>query len=153
MNDRDRKLKARYIIMIAVILLVFAYLVSGLVRLQLDDTETYVEQAEDQKTLTIKLRGKRGNIIDADSVILAEDEWIYNVTFYKDTTQSGTAAYERYTRSIIDTIGIVEENGGSMAIAGNLRRNEETGEWEFAFGSGVSDAVLATRERQWRSNN
>ncbi len=153
MNDRDSRLKMRYVFMIAVILLIFAYLVSGLVRLQLDDTEEYVEQAEDQKTLTIKLRGRRGNIIDADSVILAEDEWVYNVTFYKDATQTGKSAYESYTRSIIDTIRIVESNGGQMAIKGNLQRNAETGEWEFNFGSGVSDAVLATRQRQWRSNN
>ena len=153
MNDNDRKLKLRYVIIIVGILLVFAYLTSGLVNLQLDNAEEYAEKAESEKTLTIKLRGKRGNIVDADSVILAEDEWVYNVTFYKDATQTGTETYKTFTRGIIDTIEIVERNGGEMAISFNIQRNEETGEWEFAFGTGVSESVLATRESQWRSNN
>ncbi|MBR5345988.1 MAG: hypothetical protein IK127_09220 [Clostridia bacterium] len=153
MNDSDKRLKLRYLFIIAVILLVFAYLVSGLASLQLENSEEYAESADSEKTLTIKLRGKRGNIVDADSVILAEDEWVYNVTFYKDATQTSEEAYKTYTRSILDTIAIIEEKGGEMAIKGNLRRNEETQEWEFNFGSGVSDSVLATRQRQWRSNN
>ena len=111
MNDRDRKLKLRYVVILAGILLVFAYLASGLVSLQLDNSEEYVEDAEGQKTLTIKLRGKRGNIVDADSVILAQDQWIYNVTFYKDAAANSKAEYSRFTASIIDTIGIIERNG------------------------------------------
>ena len=153
MNDNDKRLKVRYLFMLAVILLIFAYLVSGLASLQLDNAEEYAESADSEKTLTIKLRGKRGNIVDADSVILAEDEWVYNVTFYKDTTQTSSEAYEAYTRSILDTIAIIEKNGGEMSISSKIQRNEETGEWEFNFGSGVSDSVLATRQRQWRSNN
>ena len=153
MNDRDRKLKIRYVIILAIILLVFAYLAAGIASLQLDNSEEYVEEAQDQKTLTIKLRGKRGNIVDGDSVILAEDQWVYNVTFYKDATQTSADAYRRYTRGIVDTIRIVERNGGEMAIDFNIRRNEETREWEFAFGTGVSESVLDTRQRQWRSNN
>ena len=153
MNDNDKRLKVRYLFMFAVILLVFAYLISGLASLQLENAEEYAESADSEKTLTIKLRGKRGNIVDADSVILAEDEWVYNVTFYKDATQTGTEAYEAYTRSILDTIAIIEKNGGKMSINSKIQRNEETGEWEFNFGSGVSDSVLATRQRQWRGNN
>ena len=99
------------------------------------------------------LRGKRGNITDADSVILAEDELIYNVTFYKDPAQTSKTNYHDFSSSIINTIEIVERNGGSMAIDFDIERNEETGEWQFNFGSGVSEAVLAKRESQWRSNN
>ncbi|MBR4711660.1 MAG: hypothetical protein IKP10_06465 [Clostridia bacterium] len=153
MNDNDRQLKARYLIILVLVLLALGYLVTGLMQLQLRDSEMYAEKAEDQRTLTIKLRGKRGNIVDADSVILAEDQLIYNVTFYKDATQTGRANYERYTRAILETIRIVEENGGEMAIRLNIERDEETGEWVFNFGSGVSDTVLDTRQRQWRSNN
>lgn len=153
LNDNDRKMKARFAVIVALTLLVIGYLVHGLMVLQLQDSEAFQEQAEDQKTLTIKLRGKRGNIVDADSVILAEDQLIYNVTFYKDATQTSQSAYERYTRSILETIRIVEEGGGEMAIKLNIERDEETGEWVFNFGSGVSDTVLETRQRQWRSNN
>ena len=145
--------KVRYVLFLIVLLGMFAYLVSGLVTLQLNDGETYATQAANGRTKTIALKGKRGNIMDAESVLLATSEDIFNVAFYKDATTTGTSAYKRYTQSIIDTIEIIERNGGSMAINFNLRRNEETGEWEFNFGSGVSDSVLATRERQWRSNN
>ena len=153
MNDQDKKLRIRYLIMACVILLGFAYLASGLVRLQLEDSDVYAEDAESGKTLTIKLRGKRGNIIDADSVILADDQLIYNVTFYKDGSQTSAAAYRKFTESILQAIDIIESNGGSMALKLNMERNAETGEWQFNFGSGVSDTVLATRESQWRSNN
>jgi cell division protein FtsI/penicillin-binding protein 2 len=97
-NDQDKKLRIRYLIMACVILLGFAYLASGLVRLQLEDSDVYAEDAESGKTLTIKLRGKRGNIIDADSVILAEDQLIYNVTFYKDRDP---AVYQRALANLV----------------------------------------------------
>ena len=143
----------RYIVFIIALFGMFVFLVSGLVRLQLQQEDYYAEQAESTRTKTIYLRGKRGNIISSDSVVLAEDELIYNVTFYKDASTTSSAAYQAYTASILETIDIVEKNGGTMAISFVIQRNEETGEWEFNFGSGVSDSVLATRETQWRSNN
>ena len=104
MNDNDKKLRFRFLFTVAAILLVFAYLVSGLVSLQLEDSDIYTEKAEGNRTWTIYLRGKRGNIVDADSVILAEDQLIYNVTFYKDATQTSKKTYEDFTSSIIETI-------------------------------------------------
>ena len=131
----------------------FVFLVSGLVNLQLRQEEYYADKAESTRTKTIYLRGKRGNIVSSDSVILAEDELIYNVTFYKDASTTSAAAYKQYTASILETIDIVEKNSGEMAIDFVIRRNEETGDWEFNFGSGVSETVLSTRETQWRANN
>ncbi len=153
MTESDKKLRFRFLVTLVFIVVIFAYLISGLVSLQLQDSEYYAEKAEESRTKTIYLRGKRGNIVDADSVILAEDQLIYNVTFYKDATQTSKTTYQTFTASIIETIGIIERNGGEMAIQFNIERNPETGEWQFNFGSGVSDSVLATRQRQWRSNN
>ncbi len=157
-RDRDHDKKKhpglwRYIGMLGILFAMVVYLVSGLVNLQLNQEETYVAKAERTKTKTIYLRGKRGNISSSDSVILAEDELIYNVTFYKDASTTSAAAYKSYTAAILDTIGIVEKNGGEMAIDFVIERDPETGEWVFNFGSGVSESVLATRETQWRSNN
>ena len=143
----------RYIGFIVVLGIIFVWLVSGLVNLQLQNTEAFSEQAEARKTKTIALRGKRGNITSSDSVVLAEDELIYNVTFQKDASANSKELYAQYTASIMETIDIIEKNGGTMAITFPIRRNEETGEWEFNFGSGVSESVLATREKQWRENN
>ena len=143
----------RYAAFLVVLFGIFVWLVSGLVNLQLKQSDEFVEKAEDTRTKTIALRGKRGNISTSDSVVMAEDELIYNVTFQKDATDNTKALYQKYTASIIETIGIVEKNGGTMAISYVIERDPETKEWVFNFGSGVSESVLETRERQWRSNN
>ena len=98
---------SRYIGFLVALFAMFVYLVSGLVNLQLRQEDYYQEKAESTRTKTIALRGKRGNIVSSDSVILAEDELIYNVTFYKDASTVSAASYRAYTASIIDTIGIV----------------------------------------------
>ena len=143
----------RYAGFLVILFGIFVWLVSGLVNLQLRQSEEFVEKAEDTRTKTIALRGKRGNITTSDSVVMAEDELIYNVTFQKDATANTKELYRRYTDSILETIGIVEKNGGTMAISFVIQRDPETKKWVFNFGSGVSESVLETRERQWRSNN
>ena len=144
----------RYAGFLVILFGIFVWLVSGLVNLQLNQSEEFVEKADDTKTKTIALRGKRGNISTSDSVIMAEDELIYNVTFQKDATANTKELYQKYSASILETIDIVEKNGGEIAVSFVIQRNpDKPDEWIFNFGSGVSDSVLETRERQWRSNN
>ena len=118
-----------------------------------------------RRTTKITLRGSRGMITDADAVILAKDEMIYNVTFYRDASQNSTDEYKAFTQAISEAIDIIEANGNELSVSFVIRRREATdeetpvntgvavGEWEFNFGSGVSEAVLQTRESQWRDNN
>ena len=157
MEQREKKKRSpdfwRFFAFIFVIFGIFIWLVSGLVNLQLNQSEEMAEKAETTRTKQIALRGKRGNITTADSVVMAEDELIYNVMFQKDASAKSKEIYQAYTASIIDTIGIIEKNGGTMALSFVIERDPETNEWVFNFGSGVSDTVLETRERQWRSNN
>ena len=143
----------RYIAFLVVLFGIFVWLTSGLVNLQLKQSEEFLEKVDETRSKTIALRGKRGNISTSDSVIMAEDELIYNVTFQKDATDNTKTLYQQYTASILETIDIVEKNGGEIAVDFVIDRDPETGEWRFNFGSGVSDTVLETRERQWRSNN
>lgn len=152
-NFCSNQSNGRFLLFSVVIFVMFGLLLGQLWNLQMINGDDFAERAAAAKTKTIMLKGKRGNITDAESVILAQDEYIYNVTFYKDASSTSAAAYAKYTQSIIQTIEIVERNGGSMAIPFNIQRSAETGEWEFNFGSGVSESVLAVRERQWRANN
>ena len=152
-RDPQKGISWRYFVFIGILLAMFGYLTSGLVRLQLVNSEEYKEKAEDVRTKTIVLRGSRGNITDADSVILAKDEKVYNITFYKDGSNVAKSDYYEYTQSIMETVQIIERNGGELAFDYVIQRDEETGEWAFDFGSGVTESVLATREKQWRSNN
>ena len=78
----------RFLAFTAVLLAMFAYLLSGLVELQLKSSDIYAEKAESGRTKTIVLRGKRGNITDAESVTLAEDVLIYKEGGYEDITAS-----------------------------------------------------------------
>lgn len=153
LERRGYNLGARYTVFLAVVLVMFAYLISGVANLQLVTTDEYVESAENRRTTTIVLRGSRGMITDADAVILARDADIYNVTFYRDASQNSSSQYAAFTQSIVETLDIIERNGNELDVSFVIRRNEETGEWEFNFGSGVSEAVLQTRESQWRSNH
>ncbi len=157
---RDRKkvpgaynFPVRFWICIAIAALMFLYLAFGLVDLQLVNNESYSEQANAKKSMTITLRGSRGMITDAESVILAQDELVYNITFYRDGSQNSKSEYAAFTQSIMDTIRIIEENGGSLCVESVIERDPETGEWRFNFGSGVSESVLETREKQWRNNH
>ena len=122
-------------------------------RLQVVESETYVDSAESSRTTTITLRGSRGMITDADAVILARDADIYNVTFYRDASQNSAAQYRELTQSIVETVEIIERNGNELDVDFVIERDPETNEWIFNFGSGVSDSVLQTRENQWRSNH
>ena len=156
MQDENKKKKSsefwRYAAFLVILFLIFVWLASGLVRLQIDQSEEYGAKAESTKTKTIYLRGKRGSIISSDSVILAEDQLVYNVTFQKDASANTKQLYAQYTQAINDTIDIIEKNGGTMCIKYVIERGQD-GEWHFNFGTGVSASVLETRERQWRSNN
>ena len=146
-------LGGRYLAFTIIVLCMFGYLVYGLFNLQLISSEEYMQTAENRRTTTITLRGSRGMITDADAVILAHDEDIYNVTFYRDASQNSGREYADFTDSIRRTIEIIESRGNELAVDFVIQRSEETGEWEFNFGSGVSESVLQTRESQWRSNN
>ena len=152
-KNRTYDVRTRFLVFGGIVFLMFAYLFSGIVNLQLLSKETYTNKANDSKTTTVALRGSRGMITDADAVILAHDEDIYNVTFYRDASQNTTAQYNAFTRSIEETIEIIERNGYELAVEFIIERNPETGDWRFNFGSGVSEAVLQTRETQWRNNN
>ena len=141
----------RYAGFLVILFGIFLWLVSGLVNLQLKQSDEFVEKAEDTRTKTIALRGKRGNISTSDSVLMAEDELIYNVTFQKDATANTVELYKQYTASILETIDIIEKNGGTIAVSFVIDRDEKTGEWKYNFGSGVSDTVLETRENALKS--
>jgi penicillin-binding protein 2 len=155
-SERERtfiQANGRYIVFILIILLVFGFLVFGMMDLQLNGAEAYVSQANEKRTTKVALRGSRGMITDVNSVIMAEDEPTYNVTFYRDGSQNSPDEYKAFTDAIAQTIGIIEKNGGQLSVSPVFEQDPETEEWRFDFGSGVSDAVLATREKQWRSNH
>ena len=148
-DPRDRQgynLGARYLVFLVITLGMFAYLLTGVFRLQVVESEGYVNDAESSRTTTITLRGSRGMITDADAVILARDADIYNVTFYRDASQNSAAQYRELTQSIVETVEIIERNGNELDVDFVIERDPETNEWIFNFGSGVIYEALDTCE-------
>ena len=167
-SDSSRQgynLPVRFLAFFGIVVVMFVVLITGIANLQLNAGYAYQETAETKRTTKITLRGSRGMITDADAVILAKDEMIYNVTFYRDASQNRATDYAAFTKAISEAIDIIEENGNELSVDFVIRRAEvtdpetgevipgEVGDWEFYFGSGVSEAVLQTRETQWRNNN
>lgn len=152
-QERAGASRARYTILFMIIVVLAFLLVNRLYNLQMTSTEQYSQSATSQRKTTIPLRGSRGIITDSDSVILARDEKIYNVTFYRDASQRSKEQYAKFTKSIVNTIDIIEKNGGKLNVKFIIERNPTTNNWQFNFGEGVSEAVLETRENQWRTNN
>ena len=146
-------IRTRYWVFFGILMAMFAYLIYGVFDLQLRSSDEYEQKAESRRTTEIVLRGSRGMITDADAVILARDDMVYNVTFYRDASQNSTSQYAAFTRAIDEAIKIIEGNGNELSVSFVIERDEETGDWKFNFGSGVSEAVLQTRESQWRNNN
>ena len=62
-------------------MVLFSILIGSLYRLQIVSADQYQDVTENKRIKTLRVTGKRGMITDADSVILARSEDIYNVTF------------------------------------------------------------------------
>ncbi len=146
-------MNARYLVFLLGLLLSGVVLVMGLYRLQIVNGENYAERAGTRSNKTIVLKGSRGMITDAEGVILAKSEKIYNVTFQRDNSQSSTAQYRAFTQAIIDTIGILVKYDSDISVTFPIERDIETGDWTFNFGKGISEEATATRMSQWRSNH
>ena len=99
----------RYAAFLVVLFGIFIWLVSGLINLQLKQSDEFAEKAVDTRTKTIALRGKRGNISTSDSVVMAEDELIYNVTFQKDATDNTKELYQKYREYEKENYGILKD--------------------------------------------
>ncbi len=118
--------------------------------LQIASGEVYAQQAQDKTTRTITLTGMRGTIYDKNMIPLAYDRRSYNVQFYRDPTLSSDDDRAEYTRSIIETIRLVESNG-RKTITGFWLEKGEDDKWRFNTGTDNS-TVAAKREQQWRQN-
>jgi len=142
----------RVVIAVVVVALCFVYLIQGLAKLQLVQGEKYAETAGKQSLKTLRITGTRGMITDAESVILAMSEDVYNVTFYRRDTSTADE-YLAYTKSIIEAIDIIENNGGEISVEFVIGRNEETGLLEYQFGEGISESAWQSRSKRWRENH
>lgn len=149
----EKRISRRFALFGVLVVILFAVLVGGLYNLQISNADQYQSSVENQRVKTIRLTGQRGMITDADSVVLAMSEPMYNLTFYRSNRQRSPQEFEEFSRAIKETLDIVKQYGGELAIKPIFEKDPELDEYVFNFGRGVSQRTLEIRERQWRDNH
>lgn len=130
--------------------LLFIALLGSLFNLTVIQAGSYSSLSNDSKQRTIVVKGQRGEILDANSIPLAVDKTSSNIVFYRDPSKSSSKYRAMYTEVIMNTIAIIEENGGKVKNNFNITR-DENGTFVFDFKTTDSD-IEKKREDMWRSN-
>ena len=145
MQDTLRK---RYLLVCAIIIVVFVVLATKLGKLTIGGDEAVA--ASTNTTGTSVLKGNRGSVLDKNGQPLAFNQESYDIVFIRDSDKR-TAEYRAYFTEIMSkTIEIIEQNGEQTIDTFAIRRNENG---EFAFKWNVTDpAAMAAREKSWRTN-
>ena len=142
--------KNRVLMVCLVLVIAFTAVFFRLNNMMIDNQDASTARASSRSTKTLSIYGMRGTIYDVNMTPLAYDRLSYNVTFYRDPSQSSAEYRQAYTRSILETIRLIESNGKST-ITEFWMSKDENGVWRFDGGSS-SQSVNETRESQWRSN-
>ncbi len=87
--------------------------------------EDLLARAQEFSRKELRLTGARGKILDRNGLPLAYNETSYDVQFVKDPKLRTKTDRERYTKSIIRTIDIIEENGGKLSTRFAMERGED----------------------------
>ncbi len=145
-----KKLRDRYVIIGLVILIAAGIMIYQLQYLQLWEGTVLASQSENKTTRTLTLKGYRGTIYDSSYIPLVYDQRSYDVVFYKDVSKRSETCRRDYTGAIINTLSIVEKNGGKLQPSFAIVK-DENGEYAFSWGN-ITEEQAAAREKLWRSN-
>ena len=146
----QQKFKYRFIIAIILVVALMTTLIAQAANLTLVQGADYSSESESRITRTIAVDGARGSIVDCNGVPLAYDESSYNVEFLRDTAKKTYTDRAYYTDIIIETIELIEENGGETIDTFNIVR-DENGNFDFDFGD-ISQEAKEKRIKNWKSN-
>nr|WP_122013131.1 penicillin-binding transpeptidase domain-containing protein [Maliibacterium massiliense] len=150
-QQRPSNTKGRFVAVGVVVCLAFSMLMVELFNLQLRQGDVYASQSNTSKTRTITLKGMRGKILDTNGQVLAYDKQSYNVAFVRDPSKKKSEDNAAYTQVLMQTIAIVEENGGSVIDTFSIKRGED-GTLAFNFGEGLTEEAAAKRLENYRKN-
>ena len=138
----------RFIFFTTAVMVMFGVLAYGLFNLQIVKGDEYAAETGRLSVKSIPIKGSRGMITDINSVVLAKSEKAYNVTFHRQNED-----WDYPTVMLLEAIGIIESHGGALSVTSPLRRSEESQQWEFDFGEGISETSWNTRRSYFYSNN
>lgn len=141
------KLNMRLFLMGVLLLVMGGYLCWGLMKLSVEETESYQAAVRSTSVVTTYQSGTRGTIEDRYGHVLAYDETTYNVKFYRDPDKTTPVDSARYTQSLMDTIAIIEAAGGTIEEHFYIRLNND-GTYTYDFGV-TSESAIAARKKNF----
>lgn len=145
-----KKLKNRFFVVMAIVLVAFIALGTGLGNLTLTQGGELTSQSESKKIRTLTLKGTRGQITDITGIPLAYDQSSYDIEFLRDPIRNSTTDKAYYTSVLSEAIALIEQGGGTTIDTFNIVRNED-GTFGFDFGI-TNPEDIAKREKNWRKN-
>lgn len=128
----------------------FFVLVVSLFNLTVLQASEYSTLSDDSKQRTLVVKGQRGQVLDRNEIPLAADDTSYNIEFYRDPSKTSAKDRAEYTQIIMDTINIIEENGGRIICDFSIVRDDD-GVFDFDFNT-TDVEVEKKREDLWRGN-
>ena len=141
------KLNFRLCLVAFLLLAMGSYLCWGLMKLSVQETESYQAAVRATSIVTTYQSGTRGTITDRYGNVLAYDETTYNVKFYRDPDKTSPVESARYTHSLIEAIHIIEAGGGTIEEHFYIRLNND-GTYRYDFGV-TSEAAIASRKKNF----
>ena len=123
------------------------YLCWGLMKLSVEETESYQAAVRATSIVTTYQSGTRGTITDRYGNVLAYDETTYNVKFYRDPDKTSPVESARYTHSLMEAIRIIEAGGGTIEENFYIKLNND-GTYRYDFGV-TSEAAIASRKKNF----
>lgn len=141
------KLNARLLLVALVLLALGGYLCWGLMKLSVEETESYQAAVRATSVVNTYQSGTRGTITDRYGNVLAYDETTYNVKFYRDPDKTSPVESARYTHSLMEAIKIIEAGGGTIEEHFYIRLNND-GTYRYDFGV-TSESAIASRKKNF----
>ena len=141
------KLNVRLLLIALLLLAMGGYLCWGLMKLSVEETESYQAAVRATSVVTTYQSGTRGTITDRYGNVLAYDETTYNVKFYRDPDKTSPVESSRYTHSLMEAIRIIESGGGTIEEHFYIRLNND-GTYRYDFGV-TSEAAIASRKKNF----
>ncbi len=142
-----RQLIPRFLIIALVMLAMMGALIFQLGVLTLGEGESLAQQASEESTASIAVKGTRGSIMDRNGIVLAYSENCYNVEFLRDGNKRTDYDSAIYTEALIKAIDIIEKGGGTI-INTSYIQEDENGSLYYDWGV-TSEAAIRARYKNF----
>ena len=126
-KPKKKKKISRYTILNIIMIIIFTFIISKLVYLQVYKHEDYKEKADVSSTRLISENAPRGKIYDSEGNVLASNIQVYNLTYTKPNDEN-----ENFYETITKVFNILSENGESF-IDDLALKIDSTGKFYFDF--------------------